>query len=208
MSLNTAGMKAAQADFASTFEAFKSANDQRLAELEQKARGGAVAAKIAGTVASKQERKSARGNRFAFVQCSDPTGLYEVTVFSDTLEKFRDNLVAGENVVLTVEATMEADQLKLLCRGAQPVDAAVADAAAMGLKVYIGDEGAIGSVAMRLEEANKGGNPRARGPVHLVLMHPELPGEVEIALKQSYVLNPQIKGALKHVAGVQMVEEF
>ncbi|PLS21730.1 DNA polymerase III subunit alpha [Neptunicoccus cionae] len=186
----------------------KRKNVLTLAELEQKARGGAVAAKIAGSISGKQERKSARGNRFAFVQCSDPTGLYEVTVFSDTLEKFRDMLMPGENVVLTVEATMEADQLKLLCRGAQAVDAAVADAASMGLKVYIGEEAAIGSVATRLEEASKGGNPRSRGPVHLVLMHPELPGEVEIALKQEYVLNPQIKGALKHVPGVQLVEEF
>jgi len=96
----------------------------------------------------------------------------------------------------------------LLCRGAQLVDVAVADAAAMGLKVYIGDEDAIGSVATRLEEGNKSGHARQRGPVHLVLMHPELPGEVEIALKHDYVLNPQIAGALKHVPGVQMVEEF
>jgi DNA polymerase-3 subunit alpha len=179
-----------------------------LAEVENKARGGAFATKLAGTISGKQERKSARGNRFAFVQCSDPTGLFECTVFSDTLEKYRDFLAPGQNVVLTVEATMEADQLKLLCRGAQLVDAAVADAAAMGLKVYIGEEAAIGSVATRLEEANKSGNPRQRGPVHLVLMHPDLPGEVEVALKQEYVLNPQIAGALKHVPGVQMVEEF
>ena len=38
--------------------------------------------------------------------------ILEVTVFSDTLEKFRDALTPGQNVVLTVEATMEADQLK------------------------------------------------------------------------------------------------
>jgi len=47
-----------------------------LTELTQRAQQGAVAAKIAGAVASRQERKSARGNRFAFVQLSDPTGLF------------------------------------------------------------------------------------------------------------------------------------
>jgi DNA polymerase-3 subunit alpha len=186
----------------------KRKNILTLAELQQKARGGAVAAKIAGSISGKQERKSARGNRFAFCQLSDPTGLYEVTVFSDTLEKFRDVLMPGQNVVLTVEATMEADQLKLLCRGAQHVDAAIIDAAAMGLKVYISDTDAIASVATRLEETSKNSNGRGKGPVHLILMHPDLPGEVEIALKHEYVLNPQIKGALKHVAGVQLVEEF
>lgn len=179
-----------------------------LAEVEAKARSGAFVAKLAGTVSGKQERKSARGNRFAFVQCSDPTGFFECTVFSDTLEKFRDFLVLGQNVVLTVEATMEADQLKLLCRSVQLVDTAVADAASMGLKVYIAEEPAIGAVATRLEEANKSVNGRQRGPVHLILMHPDLPGEVEVALKHDYVLTPQIAGALKHVPGVQMVEEF
>ncbi|MCP5072404.1 MAG: DNA polymerase III subunit alpha [Rhodobacteraceae bacterium] len=186
----------------------KRKNILTLSELHQKAKGGPVVAKIAGSVSGKQERKSARGNRFAFVQLSDPTGLYEVTVFSDTLEKCRDLLTAGQNVVLTVEANLEADQLKLLARGAQPVDAAVMDAAAMGLRVFVNDEVAIESVATRLEEATKGAGKRGRGPVHLVLSHPDLPGEVEVALKQEYTLNPQIKGAIKHVPGVQVVEEF
>ncbi len=179
-----------------------------LAELTQKAQGGTVVAKLAGSVASKQERKSARGNRFAFVQLSDPTGLYEVTVFSDTLEKFRDYLEVGQNVVLTVEATTEAEQLKLLCRGAQPVDVTVADAASVGLKIYVDEEAALQSIATRLEEVSKTSGARGRGPIHLVLSDPDLPGEVEIALKGEFPLNPQVKGALKHITGVQLVEEF
>jgi len=179
-----------------------------LAELEQRAQGGKVVAKIAGSVASKQERKSARGNRFAFVQLSDPTGLYEVTVFSDTLDKFRDYLEPGQNTVLTVEAEAEADQLKLLCRGAQPVDVTVADAASMGLKVFVTQEGALQSIAARLQEVSKVASARGRGPIHLVLSDPDLPGEVEIALDGQYPLNPEVKGALKHIDGVQLVEEF
>ncbi|MEO1313666.1 MAG: OB-fold nucleic acid binding domain-containing protein, partial [Pseudomonadota bacterium] len=177
-----------------------------LAELTEKARIGPQAAKIAGSVASRQERKSARGNRFAFVQLSDPTGLYEVTVFSDTLETYRDHLEAGANVVLSVEATLEGDQLKLLARGVQPIDDAVAGADPTGLKIYVSDPSAVASVATRLMEAAKGA---ARGgPVNLVLMHPELPGEVEIPLPSKYPITPQIKGAIKHVAGVAHVEDF
>jgi DNA polymerase III subunit alpha len=188
--------------------ALKRKNVLTLDELHQKAAGGTVVAKIAGSVAGKQERKSARGNRFAFVQLSDPTGLYEVTVFSDTLEKFRDLLEPGQNVVLSVKAELEADQLKLLAQGVQAVDASVADAAAMGLRIFVNDEAAVGSIATRLAEVSKGAGPRGRGPVHLVLIHPDLPGEVEIALKEEYPLNPQVKGALKHIQGVQLVEEF
>src|SRR5690606_30124744 len=55
---------------------------QTLAEVTQAAQDGALVAQLAGTVAHRQEKKSARGTRFAFVGLSDPTGLYEITVFS------------------------------------------------------------------------------------------------------------------------------
>ena len=178
-----------------------------LAELTQAVEGHPVAAKIAGTVASRQERKSARGNRFAFVQLSDPTGLYEVTMFSEPLEKYRDLLEAGSNVVLSVEANLESDQLKLLARSVQQIDNAVADAAAMGLRVIVNDEAAVASVATVLKGAENGGN-RGRGPVSLLLLHPKLPGEVEMALGEDFSVNPRIKGALRSLGGVVAVEEF
>ncbi|WP_118137246.1 DNA polymerase III subunit alpha [Oceanicella sp. SM1341] len=177
------------------------------AELVQKCGGGATVAKIAGSVTGRQERKSARGNRFAFVQLSDPTGIYEVTVFSDTLEQAREFLEPGSNVVLTVEAEPQGDQLKLLARAAQPVDTAVADAAAAGLRIFVNEAAAVESIRARLGDAGKG-SARGRGPVHLVLVHPDLPGEVEIALKETYPVSPQIRGAIKHAPGVMHVEEF
>ncbi|MEM8871146.1 MAG: DNA polymerase III subunit alpha [Pseudomonadota bacterium] len=178
-----------------------------LAELTEKARSGPQAAKIAGSVAGRQERKSARGNRFAFVQLSDPTGLYEVTVFSDTLETYRDALETGANVVLSVEATLEGDQLKLLARGVQPIDAAVAGADPMGLRIFVREPVAVSSVATRLSEAARTPASQA-GPVNLILMHPDLPGEVEIPLPTKYPITPQIMSAIKHVPGVAHVEEF
>ncbi|NNK78261.1 MAG: DNA polymerase III subunit alpha [Litoreibacter sp.] len=179
-----------------------------LTEIEEKVQAGPMIAKIAGSVAGRQDRKSARGNRFAFVQASDPTGLYEVTVFSDTLEKAGDTLVTGANVVLTVEATYEAEQLKLLCRAAQPIDGAVVDTGSMGLKVFIDNDAVIGQVASVLERAAADASIRARGPVSLCLMHPELPGEVDVDLGPSFAVNPKIKGAIKSLGGVVMVEEF
>lgn len=179
-----------------------------LVELTQKAQAKKVGAKIAGSVAGKQIRKSARGNRFAFAQLTDPTGAYEVTIFSDTLEKFGDLLEVGQNVVLTVEANVEADQLKLLCRSVQLADTTAQDAASMGLKIFVSDEDAIDSIATRLTDTGKSASPRGRGPVHLVLSHPDLPGEVEITLPGEYPMNPQIKGAIKHISGVLDVEEF
>ena len=75
--------------------ALKRTKVKTLTEITALAERGPLIGKIAGSVSSKQERKSAKGNRFAFVQLSDPTGLYEVTVFSDMLEAARDLLEPG-----------------------------------------------------------------------------------------------------------------
>jgi hypothetical protein len=108
-----------------------------LAEVDGRGRTRAARRQDGGSVAGRQERKSARGNRFAFVQLSDPSGLYEVTVFSETLEAARDLLEPGQNVVLTVQANMEADQLKLLATSAAPVDAGLARAGRSEIRVFI-----------------------------------------------------------------------
>ncbi|WP_432817115.1 DNA polymerase III subunit alpha [Sulfitobacter sp. JB4-11] len=179
-----------------------------LDEVTAKAQNGPLVAKIAGVVAGRQERKSARGNRFAFAQMSDPTGGYEVTLFSDTLEKARDHLEVGSKVVVTVEASLEADQLKLLGRSVAPVDMAVADAGAMGLKVFIDAPEAISAVSQVLEGARTAAKGSGRGPVQLCLMDPALPGEVEVDLGMEFPVTPQIKGAIRSLGGVLEVEEI
>jgi DNA polymerase-3 subunit alpha len=186
--------------------ALKRKDVMTLTQLTAKAARGATVAKIAGSVSSRQERKSARGNRFAFVQLSDPTGLYEVTVFSDTLEAGRQFLEPGENVVLTVEATMEADTLKLLCRGVQPIDGVVADAGATGLRIYVEDARAISSVAGLLANL-KGGHPRARGPVLFCVADAQSGQEYDIRIGDGFAITPQVKGAVKAMGGVLTVEE-
>ena len=171
-------------------------------------RTGASVAKMAGVVAGRQERKSARGTRYAFVQLSDTTGGYEVTVFSDTLDAARDHLETGSQVVLTVEATMEADQLKLLARGIQPADGVVADAGASGLRIFVESEAAIPSVASVLGNAEGAVQRGGRGPIHFCLMDHGLPGEVEIAAGREFPVTPQIKGAIKSLSGVVTVEDM
>jgi len=178
-----------------------------LDEVIAKAERGACVVKMAGTVSGRQERKSARGNRFAFAQLSDPTGQYEVTLFSDTLEAARDHLETGNQVVISCEATMEADVLKLLGRSVSAIDTAVADAGSSGLRVFLDNPEAIGSVSTILENAMRDGVRGGRGPICFCLMDPALPGEVEIDLGQDFPVNPKIKGALRSLSGVIEVEE-
>ena len=178
-----------------------------LTEVERKAAQGPLVAKIAGSVSSRQERKSARGNRFAFVQLSDMTGLYEVTVFSDTLDVARPFLEPGQNVVLTVEATMEAETLKLLARGAQPIDLVVADAGAAGMRIHIDTAEAVAAVAALLGRAQSG-VARATGPVRFCVTDHATAQEYDIDTGLVCPITPQIKGAVKSLAGVVMVEDL
>ncbi|SEP77430.1 DNA polymerase-3 subunit alpha [Loktanella sp. DSM 29012] len=178
-----------------------------LDEVTAKAERGACIVKMAGTVSGRQERKSARGNRFAFVQLSDPTGQYEVTMFSDTLEVAREHLETGNQVVIQCEATMESDQLKLLGRSVSPIDTAVVDAVSGGLRVFLDGPEAIPSVASILANAARDRVKGARGPVFFCLMGEGLPGEVEVDLGQDFPVNPQIRGALRSLSGVVEVED-
>ncbi|MGV6838810.1 MAG: DNA polymerase III subunit alpha [Planktomarina sp.] len=179
-----------------------------LDQIEEKAQDGPMVAKIAGTVSSRQERKSARGNRFAFVQLSDMTGAYEVTMFSDALEAARDYLETGAKVVLQVEATMEADQLKLLARSAAPMDGIVSRGAGAGFRVFLEEPKAITSVATVLQDAKTAAKNSPRGPITFCLLGSDLPGEVDIDLGDDFPVSPEIKGALKSLEGVMMVEDL
>ncbi len=186
--------------------ALKRRDVMTLAEVEMRVQQGPFVAKMAGAVSAKQERKSQKGNRFAFVSLSDPTGLYEVTVFSDTLEASREFLETGSNVILQAEATLEAEQLNLLARSIQPVDNAIAGEA-NGLRVFIEDEAGVASVESLLDRSAAEASRSAKGPIHLCLMAPDLPGEVEVVLGNSFPVSPQIKGALRSLEGVVMVED-
>jgi DNA polymerase-3 subunit alpha len=185
----------------------KRRNVVTLTELTAAAERGPMVAKLAGSVSSKQERKSAKGNRFAFVQLSDPTGLYEVTVFSDTLEAARDLLEPGSNVVLTVEANLEGDTLKLLARAAQPIDNVAAEAGGSSLRIHLNRAEAAASVAALFARmADQGG--RGRGSIRICVPDPATGQEIDLELPKNYPVNPQIKGAIKAMQGVVMVEEI
>ncbi len=179
-----------------------------LEEVTAKAARGAHVAKMAGVVSSRKERKSSRGNRYAFVQFSDPSGQYEATVFSETLEESRDLLESGRRVILTVEATMEADQLKLLCRSVLTAEDVAAGGGASNLRVFVNAAEAFESVAALFARARSEAKTRAAGEVCLRLLADDLPGEVEIALKDPVPVTPEIKAAARSMPGVALVEEY
>ena len=160
---------------------------------------GATAAKLAGSVTYRQERRSRNGNRFAFVGFSDPTGQFETIVFSDTLAATRDLLEPGKAIIARVEADVENDEIRLRLQSAEVLDQAAASVQA-GLSVFLRDGAALNSIAQRLKNGG-------RAPVKLIL---QLQGgrEVDVALGGNFTITPQIKAAIKAVRGVVDVQDY
>ena len=113
--------------------------------LERAARGGGTF-RVPGIVTARQERTSARGNRYAFLSMSDMTGSYEVTVFSELLATNREIMVAGQALILTIDVQKTGDEMRLTCQGMEPLDAAVEKSAA-GLRIFM--ESGDGVVSLR-----------------------------------------------------------
>ena len=160
---------------------------------------GATAAKLAGTITFKQERRSKTGNKFAFVGFSDPTGQFETIVFSDTLNAVRDLLEPGKAVIARVEADVDGEDIKLRLQGLEVLDKAAA-AIVQGIEIFVRDATALDSIAKRLA-------PGGRAPVRLTLLLAQ-GREVEIGLGDKFAITPQIKGAIKAIAGVLDVQDL
>ncbi|MFV0302016.1 MAG: DNA polymerase III subunit alpha, partial [Paracoccus sp. (in: a-proteobacteria)] len=180
---------------------------QTLAEIAAEAAAGPLVAMIAGTVAARQERKSAKGTPFAFVGLSDPTGLYEVTCFSDLLTASRDLLEPGENVVLQVKVEPAADQVKMLANSVTRLEDFVADAGAGALAVDLAEIDAVPRVAealQRIMDEIKAG-PRARGAIRLRVKDGDRIVVVEVA--GDIPVSTPARQALRAVPGVLDVSE-
>jgi len=160
---------------------------------------GATAARLAGTVTMKQERRSKQGNKFAFVGFSDPSGQFETVVFSDQLAQFRELLEPGRAVVLRVEADVEAEEVKLRLQSVEALDKAAATIT-QGLQIFLRDAGPIASIARRLQTGG-------RSPARVTLLL-EGGSEVEIGLGSKFNITPQIKGAVRAMEGVVDVQDI
>ncbi|MDO5612349.1 MAG: DNA polymerase III subunit alpha [Paracoccus sp. (in: a-proteobacteria)] len=180
---------------------------QTLAEIVADAAGGPLVANIAGTVGARQERKSAKGTQYAFVSLSDPTGLYEVTVFSDLLNASRDKLEPGQNVVLQVKVEPSGDEVKMLANSVTLLDQVIADAGAGALAVEIADAGVVPQLAEMLAQIGQAvsASPRARGPILLRL--PDEGRIVEIQVADNLPVTPPARQMLRAVPGVLDVIE-
>ncbi|MFK7942980.1 MAG: DNA polymerase III subunit alpha, partial [Paracoccaceae bacterium] len=170
---------------------------------------GGGTGRVAGTVATRRDRKSARGNRFAFVEFSDPNGIWEAAVWAEQLSQYDELLRPGNNLVCHIELRGGDEGSRMVLNSAQPVEAVAEDAGSAGLEVHVAEAEALVSIRARLDlVSTQARRMRGQGPVRLVIALPEDDQLVEIDLPGQYALSTEIRGAIKAVPGVEAVREF
>jgi DNA polymerase III subunit alpha len=185
-----------------------------LAEVAAEAERGPLVAKMAGSVAGGRSASPRAATASPSCSCRTPRGSTRSRCSPRVLETARDLLEPGRNVVLTVQANMEADQLKLLCTSAAPVDAGLARAGQSEIRVFIEAPEAVLSVKSLLDRYRDDATVRGRGAVTLSTLGVELDVggapracDIDIALGEGWPMNPQVKSALRSLRGVVAVEE-
>ena len=163
--------------------------------LAEAARAGARRVKLAGTVTSRKERNTKSGSRMAWVSMSDQSGSFEVTCFSEVLNRSRDLLEDGQVLVITAEAKLENDALRLTAMEVESLDRAAAGVA-LGLRLEIDTPDAVGLIRAVLERDGRG-----RGKVLLV---PRLGNgqDIEVELPGGWNVSPRMIQAMKVLPGV------
>ena len=155
---------------------------------------------LAGSVTAKQVRVSQRGNKFAFVQLTDRTGVFEVTFFSDVLTASQDILDDDKPVLMSVNVKIEENGPRLLAARVQALDDAIA-AWHGGIGVWVQNTGPLSQLKDMLVADGPG-----KADVKINVMVDDL--EVTIALPGRFKLSGDFRQNLRRLPGVLDVREL
>ncbi|MAS12918.1 MAG: DNA polymerase III subunit alpha [Nitratireductor sp.] len=171
---------------------------QNWADFQAAVKRGATAGRLAGTVTSKQERRTRTGNKMGIIQLSDATGQYEAVLFSEALAQYRDLLEAGSSVVIMVGAENRPEGVNLRIQAVQSLEE---EACRMqkALRIYLRDPKPLPAISSQLTQ-------RGDAQVSLVVIKDGGQGEIEVGLPNRYRISPQIAAAMRAVPGVVEVE--
>jgi len=169
---------------------------QRWREFTRAVKQGATAGRLAATVLDRYERRTKVGAKMGIVQLSDQSGQYEAILFQEGLNQYRDFFEKGASVLVTLQATLEGEEVRARIAAVEPLDAAAARLG-KGLRLRLRDDEPLSEITRRL---------RGQGDGEVCLVLATSAGEVEIKLPGKYPVSPQIAGALRAIPGIVAVE--
>ena len=155
---------------------------------------------LAGSVTSKQVRVSQRGNKFAFVQFTDQTGVFEVTFFSDILAESQALLDSDMPILISANLRLEENGPRITAARVQALDEAIA-AWNGGVGIWLQDERPLGALKSLLEEDGPG---RAEVKLRLIMDDQE----VSVALPGRFRLSGDARRSMRQIPGILSVQEL
>ena len=155
---------------------------------------------LAGSVTAKQVRVSQRGNKFAFVQFTDQTGVCEMTFFSDIWAESMEMLDSEKPLLVAANLKLEDNGPRLLAARVQLLDDAIA-AWHGGVGIWVQDQKPLEQIKALLVDDGPG-----KAEVMLNVMIKD--HAVSIALPGNYKLSGDFRQSLRRVPGVLDVQEL
>ncbi|MBJ6986348.1 MULTISPECIES: DNA polymerase III subunit alpha [unclassified Devosia] len=173
---------------------FEKLRVQKWADFERAVKDGAGAGRLAGTVASRQDRRTKKGTPMMILSLSDQTGTFECIAFSEQIKDFGELLQPGRSVVLQVGADERDGNVSLRLVSAQPIEG-MAERIERQLTIFVEDREALGPTAAQLK---RGGN----GAVNFVVIRDGGAREYEIELPGKYQVTAEVAGGIKSLPGI------
>ncbi|MFC2953264.1 DNA polymerase III subunit alpha [Marinicaulis aureus] len=174
------------------------------ADAQIRAKSGRAALQMAGVIRTVRMRRSKSGKPFAWVELSDQSGEFEITVFSETLNTSRDLMESGSLVLVGVTVEERDGDVRFTCETMRKLDEAAA-ATVSQLRVSVTSPDALDGLKRRLASVRPA-SPRESGSVVVVMRLPETGREVDLALPGVAACTPAMRGALRSINGVADVE--
>ena len=170
------------------------------AQVAQQVARGTTRFRLAGVVLSVRERGPG-SRRYAFIQFSDPSGSFEVAAFRETYGDGRGMLEPGKAVLVTAQARIEGEEVKLSAQSFDDLDTRLARNLT-GLAVFVRDPAALEPLGAILADRPAGGGRIA------LFVETGTDGTVEVELPEAYALSPSLRGEIGALAGITAVQEL
>jgi DNA polymerase-3 subunit alpha len=177
---------------------------RRFVDFEAASTRGAAAGRLAGIVIAARERRSQKGNKFAFALFSDTSGQFEAVIFSDTLAQARSLLESGNAVLLDVEGERDGEALKIRVQSVKSLDEAV-EQIPRRIRILV-DGDALGHNPAVLDQLKTLLRP-GKGEAMIELRLADYARPVPIVPKARYDLSARTIGRITTVPGVIEVIE-
>jgi len=155
---------------------------------------------MAGILIRKQERVSAKsGNKFAFLQMSDASGVFEVMIFSDTLARNRDKLVPGTALMVSLDAQEQNEEIRYTGQHIDILEDALA-AKIRTLGIHIEGAQPIEVIKRMIDEDGA-------GPVQITIFAHVNDNIVEMPLKGRWSVPAHVLMSLQKTPGFLSLQE-